>query len=72
MKNLVFLGKVLHRFGIAGVLKHKEGREEDDSDRGEEGERQRVRNLNWLVERMLRLARFEAAQHPKESLKVSK
>ena len=67
MKNLVFVGKVLHRFGVAGALKPKE-REEGDSDEDGEG----VRDLQWLVERMLRLARFEAARHPKESLKVSK
>ena len=69
MKNLVFLGKVLHRLAVAGVLKPKEGEKgDDDEDREGEG----VRDLQWLVERMLRLARFEAARHPKESLKVSK
>ena len=69
MKNLVFVGKVLHRFGLAGVLK---SREEEKEDVGEdrEGEGEGVRDLQWLVERMLRLARFEAARQPKESIKV--
>ena len=66
MKNLVFVGKVLHRLAVAGVMKPKE-REKGDG--GVDGEG--VRDLQWLVERMLRLARFEAARHPKESLKVS-
>ena len=69
MKNLVFVGKVLHHCGVAGVLRPKE-REMGDSNRDGEGEGERVRDLQWLVEKMLRLARFEAAQHPKESLKV--
>ena len=64
----MFVGKVLHRCGVVGVLKPKE-REEGDVD--EDGKGERVRDLRWLVERMLRLARFEAAQHPKQSLKVS-
>ena len=68
MKNLVFVGKVLHSFGVAGVLKAKEG---EKGDVGEDSGGRGVRDLQWLAERMMRLARFEAAQHPKESLKVS-
>ena len=65
VKNLVFLGKVLHRCGVAGVLQPEEEEEGGDSDG------HRVRDLKWLVERLSRLARFEAAHHPKESIKVS-
>ena len=65
VKNLVFVGKVLHRFG---VLKAKEG---EKGDVGDDTDGRGVRDLQWLAERMMRLARFEAAQHPKESLKVS-
>lgn len=67
MKNLVFVGKVLSRFGLAGMLK---SREEEKEDVGEDREGEGVRDLQWLVERMLRLARFEAARQPKESIKV--
>lgn len=67
MKNLVFVGKVLHRCGLAGALK---SREEEKGDLDEDRKREGVRDLQWLVERMLRLARFEAARHPKESIKV--
>ena len=66
MKNLVYMGKVLRRCETAGVLQQRDG-EEEYSDGEKE---QTVRDLKWLVERMLRLARFEAARHPKESIKV--
>jgi hypothetical protein len=69
VKNLVFVGKLLCRFGVAGVLKSREG-EKGDVDDDEEREGEGVRDLQWLVERMLRLAKFEAARHPKESIKV--
>ena len=71
MKNLVFVGKVLHRLTVAGVLKPEDEERESVEEDREEGEEQGVRDLQWLVGRMLRLARFEAAQHPKESLKVN-
>ena len=29
-----------------------------------------VKDLNWLINRMSRLARYEAGHHPKESMKV--
>ena len=29
-----------------------------------------VKDLNWLIDRMSRLARYEAGHHPKESMKV--
>ena len=67
VKNLVYLGKVLHHCGMAGILQPKEKGEDDGYVGGEE---QRVRDLKWLVERMMRLAKFEAAHHPKESIKV--
>ncbi|MCG8620995.1 MAG: hypothetical protein MJE68_03190 [Proteobacteria bacterium] len=63
----MFVGKVLSRFGLAGMLK---SREEEKEDVGEDREGEGVRDLQWLVERMLRLARFEAARQPKESIKV--
>ena len=30
-----------------------------------------VRNLSWLIQRLSRLAKYEAGHHPKESLKVT-
>ena len=60
----MYLGKVLHRCETAGVLVRP--------GEGEGGEEEgRVKDLNWLIERLSRVARFEAAHHPKESRKVS-
>ena len=63
----MYLGKVLHRCGIAGALVKQDVSDEQESDAGG---MKRVRDLNWLVERLSRLAKFEAAHHPKESIKV--
>ena len=61
----MYLGKVLHRCETAGALEQR-------GDGGEEGDEveQRVRDLQRLVERLSRVARFEAAHHPKQSIKV--
>lgn len=91
MKNLVFLGKVLHRLQLAGRLpsttagRVSEPRETVDTDHEhhaeaaassdqettlEEEERTEVKDLGWLINRLTRLAKYEAGRHPKESLKV--
>lgn len=81
MKNLVFLGKVLHRLGLGGhmtavaetpgpVVHGGGGEGEGGSSEGRGRHPPRVRDLHWLVGRMARLASFEAGRHPQESLKV--
>ena len=44
--------------------------EEGGVDDGNDDRGGRERDLTWLVERLSRMARFEAAHHPKESIKV--
>lgn len=85
VKNLVFLGKVLHQLHTsrAGTSEpaggdHGELNGEGHGELGaagvvgdeEDGERRR--DLFWLINRMSRLAKYEAAHHPKETMKVRK
>ena len=76
MKNLVFLAKVLHRLDHAGRLLTSAAEEEGGSSFERDGGRGQgsefvKRDLEWLITRLSRLAKFEAAHHPKESKKVS-
>ena len=41
-----------------------------DNSPTEHGGHRRLRDLHWLVERLSRLARYEAGRHPQQSLKV--
>lgn len=74
VKNLVFLAKVLHRLDHAGRLLTSAAEEEDGSSFERDGGRGQgsefvKRDLEWLITRLSRLAKFEAAHHPKESKK---
>ena len=80
VKNLVFLSKVLHQLHLSeevpfsAVMDEMSGGVSSDhvtaAATGEEGGSDRTRDLYWLIDRMSRLAKYEAARHPKEKMKV--
>lgn len=76
----MYLVKILHRLGLAGRLQAEASTESSSavSEDGQEKEeihdtagREHVgtRDVKWLVNRLSRLAKYEAAHHPKESLR---
>ena len=67
VKNLVFLAKVLHGLEIAERISDSK---EQATPKQHTLDSDEVKDLNWLVGRLSRLARFEAGYHPKESMKV--
>ena len=80
MKNLVYLGKVLHQLEdaekgeppvkmrkVENVTDAVDSEDEEDED----PETTKTTSLSWLIRRLCREARTETATNPKVTIKVS-
>ncbi len=75
----MYLAKVLHRLDLAGRLRAGRGSSPDSHSAssgaelrplgGREPEQVWTRDLRWLINRLSRLAKYEAGHQPKESLR---
>ena len=73
MKNLVFMARALHGLTLGGhTTSHDRfnDRAVRDGCHGDDGTRGHIRDLQWLVWRLGRLAAREAGRHPHQPLKV--